>query len=147
MTTGSAASDWTEPVYVAPSRQFFATDGRAGATLDDRSATFEVYYFTAGQQRMTSFSVKVGEPIAAVRNEKRIDPETEKETTFRIDFDTRATLLDVIDLGEAGEGLGRRMQVVVAMEDGSVQVLDPEVQRSDDFRLKLKEEVAKASKS
>lgn len=139
----TAPSEWTEPVYVAPSRQFFAIDGRPGSSSDERSATFEVYYFTAGQQRSTSFSIKVGEPIAAVRTERG----EEGEEPLVIDFSTDAILLDVIDLGEVGVGMGRRVQVVVALEDGSIVTLNPEQQRTDPVRNNLKEEIARQPKS
>ncbi len=127
-------TDWSEPVRVNPPQQFFAVTGIYNESVEDRSASFEVYSFTRGQHRVMTVTVRPGEPIG----EKRTFPPAETGgESQEVDFFTGATLLDVVQL-DGGSALNQRVQILVAMPDGSIQIIDPSDPRIEAERQRLR---------
>lgn len=114
-------TDWSDPVRVSPPQQFFAVTGIYSDQIDERSASFEVYSFTRGEHRVMNVTVRPGEPIGELRTIPAADP---AEDPLEVDFFTGATLLDVIQV-EGGSALDQRLNILVAMPDGSIEVVDP----------------------
>lgn len=112
---------WSEPVRVTPPQQFFAISGIYNDQIDDRSASFEIYSFTQGVHRVVAVTCRPGEPIGEMRTIPAAEPGGAGQ---EVEFATGAALLDVIQI-DGGSTLNQRVRVVVAMPDGSIQVLDP----------------------
>lgn len=114
-------TDWSDAVRVSPPQQFFAVTGIYSDQIDERSASFEVYSFTRGEHRVMTVTVRPGEPIGERRTIPAADPAAEP---LEVDFFTGATLLDVVQV-EGGSALDQRLHILVAMPDGSIEVVDP----------------------
>lgn len=162
--TPSVATEWSDPVRVTPPQQFYAVDGNTGNLIADRKATFEIYLFSGGQHRMTSLTVKPGDPIGEQKTIMKEDFGTDEtkdsasdskyaavdepvNETVEIDFYTGAILLDVLPTDTDQTGFGQGVQVVICLDDGSIVTLNPEAQREDEQRKRLREAVAKSTKS
>ena len=117
----STWTDWSEPVRVNPPQQFFAVTGIYSDQIDERSASFEVYSFTRGEHHVMNVTVRPGEPIGERRSIPAADPAA---APLEVDFFTGATLLDVVQV-EGGSALDQRLHILVAMPDGSIEVVDP----------------------
>ncbi len=127
-------TEWSDPVRVNPPQQFFAVTGIYNDQIDDRSASFEVYSFTRGEHRVMNVTVRPGEPIG----EKRTIPATEPDgDPLEIDFFTGATLLDVVQI-DGGSALNQRVHILVAMPDGSIEVIDPGDPQIEQQRQRLR---------
>jgi len=114
-------TDWSAPVRVSPPQQLFAVTGIYSDKIDERSASFEVYSFTRGEHRVLNVTVRPGEPIGEMRLIQAADPTAEP---LEVDFFTGVTLLDVVQV-EGGSALDQRLHILVAMPDGSIQVVNP----------------------
>jgi len=166
VVVASEPMEWSEPIRVSPPQQFFAVDGNYGDFLEDRRASFEIYLFTGGEYRMAHMSAKPGEPIADqkmvvqedVSNSTEEDeplpgdgrrPRRDEETGPKrvpIDFFTGAVFLDVLPVLDATGQMGNEMEVVVALEDGTLMTVNPSEQKDDSQRTRLHESVANSSK-
>ncbi|MFW5652404.1 MAG: hypothetical protein ACOC0P_00010 [Planctomycetota bacterium] len=133
----SMAPEWSDPVRVTPKQQFYVVDGRYEPTISARFAAVELYLFSGGSHRSDRMNVRPGDPIG---QEKRVaskaDP-NDPESAATVDFFTGATMLDVVDVG-GGTVLDRKTEVVVAREDGSLEVINPEEHRDDEERERLR---------
>ena len=130
----SAWSAWSEPIRVTPPQQFFAVTGIYNDQIDDRSASFEVYCFTRGEHRVIAVTCRPGEPIGERKTLPATQPGGESQ---EVDFFTGATLLDVVQR-DGGSALNQRVQIIVAMPDGSIQMFDPGDPRQEEERQRLR---------
>ncbi len=127
-------TDWSNPVRVNPPQQFFAVTGIYNDQIDDRSASFEVYSFTRGEHRVMNVTVRPGEPIGEKRMIPAADPAGDP---LEINFFTGATLLDVVQI-DGGSALNQRVHILVAMPDGSIEVIDPSNPQIEQERQRLR---------
>lgn len=127
-------TDWSEPVRVSPPQQFFAVTGIYNDQIDDRSASFEVYAFTRGEHRVMTVTARPGEPIGEKRMVQPTEPGGEP---VEVDFFTGATMLDVIQI-DGGSALNQRVHILVAMPDGSIEVIDPANPKREEERQRLR---------
>lgn len=138
----SIPTEWSEPIRVSPPQQFFAVGGSTDASIGERRATFEVYLFSGGEHRVAKMSVSPGDPIGEV---KYVTDALGNQT--EVDFFTGAVLLDVLPGKKSSSGMSESVQVVVALEDGTIVTLDSEAQQSDPQRERLRDAVEKSAKS
>lgn len=117
----SQPTEWSEPIRVSPPQQFFAVSGAADTSISERRATFEVYLFSGGEHWVSKMSARPGEPIGDVKFSTNEDNER-----VEIDFFTGAVLLDVLPGKKTAGGMSESVQVVVALEDGTIVTLDTE---------------------
>lgn len=127
-------SAWSEPVRVTLPQQFFAVNGIHNEQIDERSASFEVFSFTRGVHRVIAVSCRPGEQIGERRTLPSAEPGGQP---LEVDFFTGATLLDVV-LVDGGSALNQKVLVVVAMPDGSIEVIDPSDPRREEERQRLR---------
>ncbi|MFG0329212.1 MAG: hypothetical protein ACF8PN_04865 [Phycisphaerales bacterium] len=138
VTIESEPTEWSEPVRITDQTQYFAIEGRYRDSIEDRSATFEVYTFTSGEYRVTTVTAKPGDPIGEIKTIRNDAGEP-----VAVDFATGAVLLDVVDVSAGDQTLNRRTKVLVGMPDGSIVSVDPEEERSDAERGRLRELAAR----
>jgi len=159
----SAATEWSDPVNVVSTKQFYVVDGTYNESVADRQASVEVYVYTSGSERMAAMTVRSGEPIGEIRSimvastgDEDTDPSNPSRTEDtnapseelrEIDFTTGAVILDVVQVEEGATSRDRKVQVLVALEDGTIVALDPSEQRRSEDRLRLRELAAKDTKS
>ncbi len=163
--TSSAPTEWSDPMRVVATKQFYVTKGTYEPSIEDRRAAIEVYVYTGGSERMLALSIRPGEPIGEIRQElakldsESADPdeidsddrgsaddETAVDDKIDINYVTGAVLLDVIELEAAETSRDRKVQVLVALADGTIVVLDPDEQKNSEDRRWLRELVAKDAK-
>jgi len=166
--TSSAATEWSEPVNAVSTKQFYVVSGTYDDNVTKRKASFEVYVYTNGKERMASMAVRPGEPIGERRTlmvsssgagdsamgDESSDtaggagsgPEGNGEMSVSLDFSTGAVLLDVVEVVEGATSRDRKVQVLVAMADGSIVAFDPAVQRQSKDRQRLRELASKDEK-
>src|SRR5690606_8811256 len=95
---------------------------------------FEIYRFTGGRYHPATVSLKPGEPIG---DRKRIS--TADGGTEEVNFFTGGVLLDVVRVAE-GTGLSdEKVRLLVALPDGSILSLNPDEQRENPERVRLRE--------
>lgn len=135
--TWSEAPAWSEPVRVTPKQQFYVVDGQYNDNLGDRFATVELYLFSGGNHRADRTNVRPGDPIGEQKSVPDPANPTDPTAAVSVDFFTGAVMLDIIDLG--GDNLlQRRAEVVVAHEDGTIEIVDPAMHRDDAERSRLR---------
>ncbi len=143
----SEYTDWSESVNVVSTKQFYCTVGNWEEAIERRSASFEVFVYTSGEQRMESISVRPGEPIGETRTyrvEKEVSEDDEDDAEgglveLNVDFSTGAVLLDVIEIKQGKSSRDRVVQVLVALEDGTIVAYDPAQQKAAEDRRRLLE--------
>lgn len=162
----SAATEWSAPVNVVSTKQFYVVDGTYNESVGNRQASVEVYVYTSGSERMAAMTVGPGEQIGEIRtimvastgdeaSATDTDPSNQRgteetnasaEELREFDFTTGAVILDVIQVEEGATSRDRKVQVLVALEDGTIVALDPSEQRRSEDRLRLRELAAKDAK-
>lgn len=160
----SADSDWSEPVTIAPSTQFFVTDARdsaagvRGVGRSDASADVEVYEFFYGYWRRGAAKLEPGDQVRAtielpelplfnVKLDEKGAPVVEKGGTAE---KTRQVSAPTFLLGvsrEAGQGAAGALEVFVREMTGRVGIRLPALDKGSVLLGRLAASAEAASKA